>query len=209
MLRYALRILPLSALIAGTLGAAALLCLVHLRPAQMLQAAGVAAATAGATAPRLFDEPAAALVDTLPRPLRWRTLARLLPTGFLALIWLIGASVIDTQGVGQPDVLRLQGVGTILAAAAVTTVLRRRGQPAPGLAVASTTLLVTSFLVLLNPFDRSLPFFPYGSAGDWAASRRLWTLIAAAAAAALAISCLEGIRWRTVASLRMRPPTRN
>ena len=208
MLRYSVRVLPVPTLLAGALGAATLLGLVHLRPAQLLQAAGLAVAAVGATASRLFDEPAAALVDTLPRPLRWRTVARLLPTGLLALLWVIGASVVDTQGVGRPDVLRLQGVGTILAAAAVTTVLRRRGQPVPGLAVASTILLVTTFLVLLNPFDRFLPFFPYGPSGDWAASRWLWAVIVAVAAAALATSCLEGIRWRFTGHPSVHPNTR-
>lgn len=195
MLRYSARVLPLPALVAGTLGAATLLGLVHLRPSLMLQAAGIAAAAVAATASGLFDEPAAALVDTLPRPLWWRTVARLAPAAVLAVLWVAGAAMVDSQGVGRPDVLRLQGLGAILLGVAASVWLRRRGHATPGATVARTLLLAVLFLVTVNPFDRALPLFPFGALGDWEASRRLWTVLVVAGAAALTVGCLER-GWR-------------
>jgi hypothetical protein len=70
-------------------------------------------------------------------------------------------------------VLQLQGAGSILIGVAVATWLRRRGHPTPGLAVASTLLLLLSFAAAMNPVDGELPLFPYGPRGDWATSRLL------------------------------------
>ena len=191
MLRYALRVLPRPEMYAGCVAVAALLALVDFRPWLLWQLAGVAVATAGAVTAYLFDEPAAAIVDTLPRPRWWRTTARLLPAAVLAVGWLVGASMVDADEVARNDVLRWQGFGAILAAAAAATVLRRRGQPTPGHIVASAMLLVLTYFALMNPIDDELPLFPFGAAGEWNASRWLWTGIAAFAAVALAATCIE------------------
>lgn len=192
MLRYSLRILPLPALYAGVGGAAVLLLLVDRWPALMLQMAGIAVGVAAATASRLFDEPAASVVDTLPRPMWWRTAARLVPAALLAAAWIVGVSLVDLDGVGRRDVVAVQGVAAIVLAAGVTTALRRRGQATPGLAVGSAFLLVLTALVLINPLDEWVPVFPYGAQGEWDGSRRLWTSAAAIAVLTIAASCIEG-----------------
>jgi hypothetical protein len=194
VLRYTLKTLPVPAAIAAGLVVAALLWLVDRWPWQMWPAAGIAAAAAGAAASRFFDEPAASIVDTLPRALWWRTVARLIPAGVLGAAWVAGVSAIDLQQAGRPDLLRLAGLATILAAAAATTALRRRGHATPSFAVGSTMLLVLTFLALSNPLPRLLPLFPYGPDGAWTASRWLWTGIALAAAAVIACTWWVGGR---------------
>jgi hypothetical protein len=192
VLGYVLRVLPLPELYAGGLGVLGLLWLVDRWPQQLWQLAGVAAALAGALAGYLFNEPAASIVDTLPRARWWRTTARLLPVAMLVLLWLAAASLVDPKDIGRSDVLRLQGVGAILLAVATTTWLRRRGLPSPGAIVASSVLLLLTFATLMNPIDDQLPLFPYGPHGSWAASRLLWVGLATVAAIAVAASCREG-----------------
>jgi hypothetical protein len=196
VLRYALRTLPVPELYVGGLGLLGLLWLVDRWPQQLWQLAGVAVALAGAVAAYLFDEPAALIVDTLPRARWWRTTARLLPVALLVLLWLAAASLVNPENIGRADVLRLQGVGTILLAVAATTWLRRRRRPSPGAIVASTVLLVLTFAALMNPMDDQLPLFPYGPQGAWAASRLLWIGLATVAAVAVAASCTGGPQRR-------------
>ena len=200
MLRYVVRTLPLPALLAGTAGAAVLLLLVDRSPELLLQLSGLAVAVAAATASRLFDEPAAAVVDTLPRPMWWRTAARLLPAALLAAAWVAGAWSVDMDVVGRRDVVAVQGVAAIAVAAGATTALRRRGDATPGLAVGSAVLLVLTALVLVNPVGDWAPVFPYGPRGDWDGSRRLWTSAAAVAVLTTAASCVEGSRLRPPAT---------
>ena len=207
MLRYSMRALPLPELYAGCLALVGLFWVLDRWPQQMWQSAGLAAAMAGALAGYLFDEPAASIVDTLPRARWWRTVARMVPVALLTGLWLVAASLINPQDIGRADVLRLQGVGAILLAVAVTTLLRRRGEASPGLIVASTVLLVLTFFALMNPVEDVLPLFPYGPEDDWAASRWLWTGVAAVAAVAVAASCVEGFRrsgWESTEGVMRR-----
>ena len=216
MLSYSVRTLPVPALCAGTAGAAVLLLLVDRSPALLLQLAGLAAAAAAATASRLLDEPAASVVDTLPRPMWWRTAARLVPAALLAAAWVAGVWSVELDGVGRRDVVAVQGVAAITIAVGVTTALRRRGHATPGLAVGSTVLLVLTALVLVNPVGEWLPVFPYGARGDWDGSRRLWASAAAVALVTTVVSCVEGGRrlppalvrlplWLTGVRARSRP----
>jgi hypothetical protein len=198
VLDYARRALPLQELYVGGAGLLALLWLVGRWPQELWQLAGVSAALVGAVAGCLFDEPAASIVDTLPRGRRWRTTARLLPVVLLTLLWVVAASMLDPADIGRSDVLRLQGVGAILLGVAAATWLRRRGRATPGIMVASSMLLVLSFAAVMNPIDAQLPLFPYGPVGDWAASRLLWAGLASAAAIAIVSSCSDG--WPTRAS---------
>jgi hypothetical protein len=203
VLRYSARVLVLPELYAGGLGVVTLLWLVDRWPQQLWQLAGVAAALAGAAASCLFDEPAASIVDTLPRPRWWRTTARLLPVAVLVALWVTAASMVDPADIGRVDVLRLQGAGAILIGVALTTWLRRRGRPAPGPIVAGALLLVLTYAATMNPIDGELPLFPYGPQGAWAASRLLWMGLATVAALAVAASCTEGSSThRAVAVIR-------
>jgi hypothetical protein len=187
-----MHVLRLPHLYVGVVGSPALLWLVDRWPQQLWQLAGVSAALAGAVAGYLFDEPAASIVDTMPRARWWRTLARLLPVALLVVVWVAAASLVGPRDIGRSDVLRLQGVGTILLGAAISTWLRRTGRSSPGPVVASTLLLVLTFAAVMNPIDEELPLFPYGPEGDWTASHSLWIALAIGAAVALAASTSEG-----------------
>jgi len=92
-----------------------------------------------------FDEPAAAVVDTAPRSLLWRTGARADGLLFLLVWWGL------TVALSHPDLFG--------RAADVT--------PA------------AAFLALSRLFADRVPVFPYTSAGQWAQSRALWTVVRA------------------------------
>ncbi|MDX6738751.1 hypothetical protein [Actinocorallia sp. A-T 12471] len=191
MLRHAVRALPVPVLVATGPVAALLLWLVDRWPWAAWPAAGVAAATVGAAAAQLFNEPAAAIVDALPRPLWWRTTARLMPAALLAVLWLALVPLVDLDGAGRTPFVQLEGVVTILCAAACTTWLRRRGQHSPGPAVGAALLLVLSFLALWNPLEDVLPLYPYGPPpAPWRTAYLLWGCGGAAFAVVLVLAML-------------------
>jgi len=86
----------------------------------------------------------------------------------------------------------------------------------PTVAGKTTMMLVSTFGAVMNPIDAQLPLFPYGPDGAWAASRLLWTGLAAGAAIAVAASCTDGrpagaSRWTVPgarAPVRRRPHVR-
>ncbi|MCD0448014.1 hypothetical protein LO762_02205 [Actinocorallia sp. API 0066] len=198
MLRHAARALPVPVLGAAAPVVALLLWMLDRWPWMAWPAAGIAAALVGAAAARLFDEPAAAIVDTLPRALWWRTTARLGPACLLVAGWLAAASLVDLDGAGRPAFVRLQGVVTVLCAAAWTTWLRRRGRARPGSAVAAGLLLVLSSLALRNPLERFVPLYPYGPDPEpWRTAYFLWGAAGAVAAVLLVLAALpRGRRFR-------------
>lgn len=197
LLRYAVAGLSRSAFAAVALAEVAWFWLLDRWPGTMWLAAGIAAGLLGAGTSRLFDEPAAGLVDTLPRPLWWRTLARLVPAGVLAAGWLVGIAATDLGPTGQAGLLGLFGLGAIAATAAICTELRRRGRPAPGATVGSGTFLVLTYLALRNPLSSLLPLFPLVDDPEVAASRRIWTAVLLGSGAAMTASLvLESRRQR-------------
>jgi hypothetical protein len=194
MLRYALRPGPTLTTAGAVAGMAGLLWLVGRWPWEVWPLAAVAAAVLGGAAATLLDEPAAAIVDTLPRPFWWRAAARLLLAGVLAGAWIVGVALVGVAPTGRPDVVRLEGVALILIGVGSAAVLRRRGRSAPGSAVAGGLVVITVFAALQNPIHRWLPLFSYGPDGTWDASARLWTGLALAAVAVLGATCVETAR---------------
>lgn len=198
MIRHGLRSLPVGAVAAAVLTAALLLWAVDRRPWQLWPLVGVAVAALGAAAARLVDEPAAAVVDTLPRALWWRTTARLVPAGLLAAAWVAAASRVDTGNVGHSGLLRVQGPAVLLIAMAAGTALRRRGRAVPGPAVGSAVLLLLTAVALADPARGVLPLFPYGNDAPWTTAVWWWSGLAAAAALLLVVSCVESPRVSAV-----------
>jgi hypothetical protein len=191
MIRYGLRTVPAVAMAVAVVTAAGLLWMVARWPGPGWPAAGVAVALLGATAARLFDEPAASIVDTLPRPLWWRTVARLPFAVLLAIGWLVGVAVVEVDPGGRPAVIRLEGVAAIVFAAAVATAARRRGSAAPGAAVGAALLLTLLTVALANPAPDLLPLFPFGPDDPWSRSAGLWSAIAVTGSIVLVASCVE------------------
>lgn len=196
MLGYALRVFPLGTVTSVLVFQGLWLWLLDRWASSMWLTAGIAVSLLGFAVSRLLDEPAAALVDTLPRPLWWRTCARLLPAAALALVWCAGLAALDVGAVVRVDLLQLYGVGTVLLAAATCTALRRRGHAVPGYAVGSTIFLLFLYLALRNPVPQLLPLFPLLTDPEIVASQRWWTITTLAAAVVLAASSLEGLQIR-------------
>jgi hypothetical protein len=191
VLRYALRAGPAVATAVAVATTAGLLWLVEVSPPVAWPAVGMAAAMLGVAAARAFDEPAASIVDSLPRPLWWRTAARSGYPVLLAAAWCAAVGVADVRPNGRPDVVLLQGVALILVGAAAATLLRRHGRAVPGTTVGSALLLVVTTLAVVNPAHEVLPLFPFHDDTTWASARWIWLTVAAVAAIALVLSCVE------------------
>lgn len=185
MTAYAARAVPWALVLASCVVAAVLMALVAAWPDSVwpLQGATVGL-LAGATAWSL-DETAAAIVDTLPRPLRWRTMARTLAAGPLALTWAGSVLVAGDRLPPHPALLIGQGLAAVLFAEAFVTWRRARGSAAPGTRFASVVIVTTAMLALLRPLPDHLPLFPIWSYEPWSRSLTFWSALAVGSAALL------------------------
>ena len=152
---------------------------------------GVAVGLVAAAAVWCFDETAAAVVDTLPRSLAWRTASRLLGVAVVLAVWLLSVAWTSTAYFGRAGHVAWQGVAAIAAGAAYVTWRRSTGTATPALGVATGLVCGASFLALARPLDDQLPVFPYLDSGPWAASAVLWAVIGLAALLGLAIVLAE------------------
>jgi hypothetical protein len=151
---------------------------------------------AGATA-WCFDETSAAVVDSAPRGLAWRTLARSPGPGLLAVTWT--AVVLHTGAestFGHRDEIWLQGVAACLAGAAYTGWRRSCGEASPGLRFATAVVPATTAWALLRPLDRHLAVFPYATAtpAGWDHSTLAWAALATVSVLVLGV-VLADVRW--------------
>lgn len=199
MTSYARRALPW--LLLGCCAALVLLAmaLVARWPYAMWPLQGVAVALLGAAGAWCVDEPAAAVVDTTPRGLGWRTAARTLGLIPLLALWL--ALVVAFRGQlfsHAPDVAA-QGCVALAVGCALGTWARSRGTALPGRRIAATAVPSGAYFALVRPLEERVPVFPYLQTGPWTASRLGWGL-AAALAAGILVSSLAGPQARQVRS---------
>jgi hypothetical protein len=153
---------------------------------------------AGATA-WCFDETAAVVVDSSPRGLAWRTMAR--SPGPLLLIVTWTAVVLHAGGettFGHGDEIWIQGVGASLAGAAYTSWRRSGGEASPGHRFATAVVPATTAWALLRPFDQHLAVFPYAttSPGGWDHSATAWVALTIAAVVVLGVVLADARWWR-------------
>jgi len=150
-----------------------------------------------------FDETSAAVVDTTPRRLAWRTAARTSGVLLLAASWAFAVlharhSLFDHAG----DVA-LQGLVAMLAAAAYASSRRRAGEATPGVGLTLVVVPLLTAWALVRPFSEVFPVFPYadgtGDLGDWATSRLLWSVLGTGALVVL-VSTLAELGRRPAAS---------
>lgn len=148
-----------------------------------------------------MDEPAAAVVDATPRPLRWRTLARLtavLPAGALWIAFSVheGGLAAPHPASGQTGVLLLIGGGGLALGAAVATTLRRRSRATPGQPTAVVIgLLLAGLGVLpqhLLPMDLAL--FPEDGVHEWDWAQHFWTVLVICSVLALVAATSPSLR---------------
>lgn len=202
MIRHAARAVPWAVIAAGVGLVWLLLLVVERWPYSTWPLQGTAVGVLAATAAWCFDEPAAAVVDTLPRHLGWRTAAR--GTGVLLVVVLWGLALWQTHAgyFGHAHDVAWQGVAAALLAVAVVTMRRSRGAATPARAVAAAVVSVALFVALVRPLEAQLPLFPFTSAGDWGTSRALWTSAGVAALTMLALVGRSGHQARTLSVVR-------
>ena len=87
-----------------------------------------------------YDEPAAAVVDTLPRGLAWRTAARSLGVVLLLGWWLVVVALTRDAYFGHAIAIAWQGLAATVAVVATTAHLRRRGAAGPATLVGTVVV---------------------------------------------------------------------
>lgn len=196
MLRHAARAVPwtLLVVVAGVL--AALVRTVAEWPWQVWPLQGIAVGLLAAAVTYAIDEPAAELVDTLPRALWWRTTARSSAALLLVAWWGLLVWAAGDAWFGHPWAVAGQGAAAVLAAIAGVTVLRRRGRATPATASSSAIITVSVFVSLARPWEEHLPLFPYTPMGPWQASVWWWTAITVVSSVSLVASLAEVSRRR-------------
>lgn len=188
MIRYAARAVPWALVLATCIVVAALMALVAAWPEVVWPLEGAAVGLLAGAAAWSMDETAAAVVDTLPRPLWWRTAARAVVVVPLALVWIACVLVAGDRLPPHSDLFLLQGFAGVIVAVAFVTWRRAQGEAAPGDRVASAAVAVAVAFALLRPLPEHLPLFPVWAYEQWELSLAIWSALAAAAAVLLALA---------------------
>ncbi|WP_217922388.1 hypothetical protein [Miltoncostaea oceani] len=211
MPRYVLRAVPWRLVAACGLVIPCLMALTAAWPDVVWPLQGTAVGLLAAAAAWSMDEPAAAVVDSLPRGLAWRTAARSAAVVPLAVVWTASVVVAGDRLPDHAALFVLQGLAAILAGVAVATTRRAAGVATPGLVLAPAVLAVVAMLALVRPMPDRLPFFPLWEGEEaWARSATIWWSILAAAAVVLVASLARDGRRRPsrVSSCRPGPGRR-
>ncbi|TCM48817.1 hypothetical protein [Kribbella sp. VKM Ac-2568] len=175
MTSYAARAVPWGLLGTGAGLMVGLLLLVEYRPYTLWPLQGTAVGLLAGMAVWCYQEPAAVLVDTLPRGLAWRTTARSAGAVGLLAIWLVAVKETRTGYFGHTADVAWQGVAAMIAATGFMTWRRSRGSTGPAAAASAGIVAVALFIALARPFAEQIPLFPYTADDDWTTSRILWT----------------------------------
>jgi hypothetical protein len=175
MVRHAARAVPWPLLAAAGVLLYALLRAVQQWPAQVWPMQGVAVGLLAGIAAFAYDEPAAAVVDTLPRGLAWRTAARSLGVALLVGWWLVAVTLTREAYVGHAVAIAWQGLAATVAVVATTAHLRNRGAAGPATLVGTAVVGGAMFVAMTRPFENRLPLFPYPPTDQWSDNRMLWT----------------------------------
>ena len=133
MIRYSVRTTPWLILAIGGGVVAGLLSLVARWPGSMWPLQGTAVGVLAGVVAWALDERPASIVDSLPRPHWWRTVARILVVVPVTLAVAIGSLVVHRDRL--PDHLPLfvvQAVVAVVLALAVAVWRRSRGVAEPG-----------------------------------------------------------------------------
>ena len=174
---YLVRVVPWPVIASTVPVLVLLLVTVQHWPYVMWPLQGVAVALVAGAAAWCFDEPAAAVVDTLPRSLAWRTLTRLLGAVLLLVAWATAVASTADAYFGHALAVAMQGCCAALVVIVYATLRRRSGHPTPARSIATAIVPVLVFVALVRPFPNALPVFPYTSLGPWQHSNRVWAAL--------------------------------
>jgi hypothetical protein len=195
MIRYMLRTTPWPMLAVGCGVVVLLMALVAQWPWVMWPLQGTAVGVVAGVTAWAMDERLAPIVDTLPRPHWWRTVARAAIAGPVLVAVYVGCLVVTRDRL--PDHLglfALQGAGAAVLALGVTAWRRRRGTAEPGVPFATYVIPIATALALIRPVADWLPLFPLVTDERWWLSRSIWTTAAAAGVLALALDLRRDMR---------------
>jgi hypothetical protein len=185
VIRYAARAVPWP-LIAASCGlVVALMTMVAAWPSVMWPLQGTAIGLLAGAAAWSMDERAAAVVDALPRPLRWRTASRSLAVIPLALTWSACVLLPARRLPPHTGLFLVQGLAALLFAVALVTMRRAHGSAEPGSRFATIAIPVTALFALARPIPQHLPIFPIWPSERWDNSLALWSTLALASALVL------------------------
>lgn len=188
---YAARAVPW--LLAGAGGAmiVGLMALVGRWPWVMWPLEGTALGLLAGVVAWANDERCAAIVDTLPRSLRWRTLARSVVVALMLAVWIACLLAQRHRLPPHLPLFALQGLAAAAVALAVTVWRRAAGSAEPGRTFASVIIPTSAALALIRPAARRLPLFPIWPGEDWARSTAIWTTVFGASLVVLALALRE------------------
>ena len=179
MTGYVTRAVPWPLVAAGSATVAGLMGLVAAWPWILWPLQGTAVGVLAGTVAWSMDEPAAAVVDTLPRSLRWRTAVRALTVPLVVGVWTTSLVLMRARIPAHLGLFLLQGIGAACFALAVTAWRRSHGVPEPGRAFAALVVPVATALALARPVAGWLPVFPVWPDDRWALSQTLWSVLTA------------------------------
>jgi hypothetical protein len=191
VIRFAARAVPWPLVLLSCALTAALMAMAAAWPRIMWPLQGTAVALLAGAAAWSMDETAAAVVDTLPRPLWWRTAARAIAVVPLGLVWAMCVVIPGDRLPPHGELFLLQGLAALLFAVAFVTWRRARGHAGPGAQFASFVIPAVAFLALARPFPDRLPLFPVWPGEAWTLSLGIWSTLAVASAALLAVATSE------------------
>jgi hypothetical protein len=176
MIRYAVRATPLLTLLVCCGVVAVLMLQVATWPSIAWPLQGGAVGVIGGVVAMAMDERSAAVVDTLPRGLWWRTTARAAATIPLVLtVWILCLTLWRGRLPPHLGLFALEGAAAAVLALAVTTWNRATGAAEPGVRYAAVTIPGAVALALLRPWPDRLVLFPIWPGDNWALSRLIWT----------------------------------
>ena len=121
-------------MLASCVVVAALMAMVAAWPEVVWPLQGAAVGLLAGAAAWSMDETSAAVVDTLPRPLSWRTAARAAAVVPSALVWTGCVLLLRRPAAAAPRPFLLQGFAAVLLAVAFVTWRRALGEPLRALA---------------------------------------------------------------------------
>ncbi len=188
MIRYAARAVPWPHVLASCVLTVPLMAMVAAWPETVWPLQGAAVGLLAGAAAWSMDETAAAVVDSLPRPLWWRTAARTAAVVPLMLVWGGCVLVAGDRLPPHSELFLLQGFAAMLCAVAYVTWRRAHGEAAPGARVASGAIAAATAFALLRPLPDLLPLFPVWAYEQWELSLAIWSALAVAAAVLLALA---------------------
>lgn len=189
MIAYSVRTTPWTILVIGSGVVAGLLALVARWPWSMWPLQGTAVGVLAGVAAWALDERAASIVDSVPRPHWWRTVARaLIVVPVLLTVWTGGLVLSRGRLPEHLGLFVVQGAVAVTGALAVTAWRRSGGVAEPGTAVAASVIPTAAALALIRPLADRLPVFPVWEGERWGLSWALWLAAGGLAAVTLVVT---------------------